>query len=69
MPRRKRHDTIRELHREAIRRQSALLVIAIDAATLGLKHFSPHGQALAELRAASWKLTTSFTTGRVISSG
>ena len=51
MPRRKRHDTIRELHREAIRRQSALLVIAIDAATLGLKHFSPHGQALAELRA------------------
>jgi hypothetical protein len=45
-------DTIRELHREAIPRQSALLIVAIDAATVGLKHFSPHGQALAELRAA-----------------
>ena len=52
MPRRKRHDTIHEYHREIIRRQSALLVIALDAATLRLNYFTPHGQALAELRAA-----------------
>jgi hypothetical protein len=50
MPRRKRHDTIRELHREAIRRQSTLLILAIDAATLRLNFFTPHGQALAEVR-------------------
>jgi hypothetical protein len=50
MPRRKRHDTIRELHREAIRKQSWSLLCAIDAATLSLRYFTPHGQALAELR-------------------
>ena len=50
MPRRKRHDTIRELHREAIRRQTGLLLTAIDAAALSFKYFTPHGEALAELR-------------------
>jgi hypothetical protein len=50
VPHRKRNDTIRELHREAVRRQSELLLSAIDAATLGLRYFTPHGQALAELR-------------------
>ena len=45
MPRRKRHDTIRELHREAIRRQSGLLLSTIDAAALSLSYFTPHGQA------------------------
>ena len=52
MPRRKRHDTIREFHREIIRQQSGLLLSAIDAATLRLNYFTPHGQALGELRAA-----------------
>jgi hypothetical protein len=52
MPRRKRHDTISEYHREAVRRQSGLLLSAIDAAALSLNYFTPHGQALAELRKA-----------------
>lgn len=52
MPRRKRHDTISEYHREVIRRQSGLLLSAIDAAALSLNYFTPHGQALAELRKA-----------------
>ena len=50
MPRRKRHDTIRELHRETIRRQSGLLLSVIDQATLSLRLFTPHGEALMELR-------------------
>ena len=52
MPHRKRNDTIHELHRETIRKQSGLLLSSIDAATLSLKNFTPHGQALAELRQA-----------------
>jgi hypothetical protein len=52
MPRRKRHETISKYHREAIRRQSGLLLSAIDAAALGLKHFTSQGQALGELRQA-----------------
>jgi hypothetical protein len=46
----KQHDQINEFHREAIRRQLGLLRIAIDAAALGLRYFTPHGQALADLR-------------------
>jgi hypothetical protein len=52
MPRRRRHDQISEYHREAIRRQSGLLLTAINAAALSLNYFTPHGQALAELRKA-----------------
>jgi hypothetical protein len=50
MPHRKRNDTILGLHRETIRRESMLLLHAIDAAALRLNYFTPHGQALAELR-------------------
>jgi hypothetical protein len=50
MPRRKRYDTIRELHRETIRKQSGSLLTAIDNATLSLSLVTPHGEALMKLR-------------------
>ena len=49
MPRRKRHDQISEYHLQRIERQVSLLETAITDATLSLRLFCPHCQAL-ELR-------------------
>ena len=66
MPHRKRNDTIHELHRETIRKQSGLLLSAIDAATLRVRNFTPHGEALAELRKAVIETENIFTTDLAI---
>jgi len=53
MPRRKQHDRINEYHREEVRRKIWALTTAISNASLSLNFFCPHGQALADLRAAA----------------
>ena|SRR5688572_2665822 len=68
MPRRKRHVTIRELHRETIRKQSGSLLTAIDNATLSLSLVTLHGEALMKLRRTLIGTETFFTTDRRISS-